>query len=189
MVIYIPNHLKESIPLLKDMTKMIEKYNKDYRTKSVGSFDLYYNHQNLSSIRKFIEICLNNSDVKFPEGIDQENIINYLSALFYNVKGTRRVFDYMRDYLGISIKKEEITYTVSSLVLNIDEISTTNIFTYVESLKDFLSSLLYYGDLVSEIKKISLKVNDSIKVSISSVIQKYKEVNLEDVFDPDKGSY
>ena len=187
MVIYIPNHLKESIPLLKDMTRMIERYNKEYRTETVGSFDLYYNHQNLGSIRKFIEICLNNGDIKFPEGIDRENVINYLSALFYNVKGTRKVFDYMRDYLGISIK-EDITYTVSSLVLNIDEISTTNIFTYIESLKSFLSSLLYYGDLVSEIKKISLMVNDSIKVSVSSAIQKYKEVNLEAIFDPDKGS-
>lgn len=182
MVIYIPNHLRESIPLIKDMTMMIEKYNKDYKTETIGSFDLYYDHQNLSSIKKFVRICLENNNLSFSENNDQDSIVNYLSVLFYSVKGTRKVFDFMREYLGISID-EKIVYTISSLVLNINEVSTTSIFNYVEALKGFLSSLLYYGDLVSEIKKMSLIIDDSINFYISYDIQKYKEELIQDVFE------
>ena len=58
------------------------------------------------------------NDIVVINEIKWDNNVGYI---FYNVKGTRHVFDYMRDYLGIPIKKEEITYTVSSLVLNIDK--------------------------------------------------------------------
>ena len=64
---------------------------------------------------------------------------------------------------------------------DIDEISTDNIQLYVDSMKGFLSSLLYYGDLVSEISKINLTLESNLTVSVTNDIQKYKEFTVTEL--------
>lgn len=183
MVIYIPNHLKESIPLLKTMSDMISEYGKNYSTRSIDSFDDYYSSISINSVKKYIELCLEGQESSqlFKNNINtKEDIVNYLVKLFYSVKGTLKIFDYMKKYLGVKFSGN-ITYTINEVIFNIDEISTDNIQLYVDSMKGFLSSLLYYGDLVSEISKINLTLESNLTVSVTNDIQKYKEFTVTEL--------
>ena len=100
---------------------------------------------------------------------------------FYSVKGTSLVFDYMKKYLGIKFKGN-ITYTVSEVIFDIEDVTVKNLQYYIESLKSFLSSLLYYGDLIAEINKMNLILDNTIDISVGCDIQQYKEYHLSEVF-------
>lgn len=188
MVIYIPNHLKSSIPILKTLSDMVVEYNKSYSKKSLDSFEDYYLHYSINTIKSFIELSLGSQEKSISKDNNREDVINYLVKLFYSVKGTPKIFEYMEKYLGIKFKGgiDNIRYTVNEVIFDIDEISVDDIQTYIDSLKNFLSSLLYYGDLITEISKINLTIKDTINVSVITDIQKYKEYIITDIFNIEK---
>lgn len=167
---------------------MVIEYNKSYPGKSLDSFDDYYSYYSINTIRKFIELCLEgqeNMNPMFKEGINKkEDVINYLVKLFYSVKGTAKVFEYMEKHLGIKFSGgiDNIKYTVNEIIFNIDEVSTEDVQVFIDSMKNFLSSLLYYGSLITEISKINLNLESTINISVTTDIQKYKEYIITETF-------
>lgn len=180
MVIYIPSHLRKNIPILNDVSRMIETYNKEYSNFQVDSFSDYYEYYSLNTVKKFIMLCLNNLDI--PKNNNLEDIINYLIKLFYSVKGSPQVFSFMKKFLGIKFKGD-VSYTINSIKFEIEEFSTNDLQFFIDSLKDFLSVLLFYGDLRSDIKIINLNLQDNIKLSMAVNIQKYREYDVEEFID------
>lgn len=187
MRIYIPNHLEESIPIIKQLSLMIQKYSETQNNTSINSFDHYYLYYSMDIVKRFIEICLENQLSTDDELEDPEyynGIVNYLVKLFYSVKGTKLVFAYLRDYLGLKFEGE-IIYTVHKIDFTISEITTSNISLYVSSLKDFLSTLLYFGDLSVIIRAINLKVDENLVLNIHTDLScRYKEFSVTSEFIP-----
>lgn len=179
MVIYIPNHLKNTIPILGSLSEMITTYGKEYGFSTIDSFDNYCEYYSINLVKKFIELCLESEE--FTEESDKENIINYLVKLFYSVKGTSMIFDYMEKYLGI-VFNGPVKYSVSEVIFDIKEITVKDAQLYVDCLKGFLSALLYYGDLIAKISTINFELSEVINVSITGNIKKYKKFDITETF-------
>ena len=175
MVIYIPKHL-EKIPILHELSRMVKEYTAN---NSTPSFEDYHEYLAKDPIKAFISFCLDNNNSLIDDKInDKESIINYLVGLFYSIKGTPLVFDYMEKYLGINFERNSnslIDYTVSELRFTINSVSADSFQQYSDRLKEFLSSLLYCGDVISDIKLIELTFDDSIEISSITGLLKYKE--------------
>ena len=176
MIIYIPNHLEQNLPIVKQLSSMIQEYSKLYgEVDSLGSFDYYYAHYNSDSVRSFIELCLPKEN--YSNDSEYSGIVDYLTKLFYSVKGTYLVFLYMKKYLKIDFIGE-IKYTINHIQFEISEITTHDLSVYISRLKDFLASLLYYGDLEATINTINLRIEETISNSISVGIKRYKEFTV-----------
>ena len=118
----------------------------------------------------------------------RENYINYLVALFYRVKGTRKVNDYVMEYEIIDTNS--ITYTVTSLEMTINSLPEgidPNLF--LEYLEAFYSSLLYFGNININIDEAYITINNTGASYINTgqaVFQFYDvTANSEDWEDPD----
>ena len=94
---------------------------------------------------------------------DDENTVNYLTKLFYSVKGTQKIFEYMHKYLGINFIGD-VSYSINEVVFEIEEVTVTDISVYIKTLKEFLSALLYYYDLNIIIDLMNLKVSEVLSV-------------------------
>lgn len=185
MIIYIPNHL-EKLPIIEQFSKMVQGYSELQQDSLAisGSFDYYYSYYSNDYIRKFIELSLNlNKDYNDSGSIDsedseiRENIINYLVKLFYSVKGTNKVFEYMKEFLGIEFIGD-IRYTINEVAFEIAEVTTLDISVYIKTMKEFLSALLFYYDLDLIIDLMNLKLKEILSLSVSADIQKYKEFTV-----------
>lgn len=170
MTIHIPAHL-DNIKIVSQLSSFIKAYSEQF-TESSGSFDHYYNQYTQDSIKKFIYLSLEVSNV--TESNNYNEVAIYLSRLFYSVKGSLRIFDYMKDYLKIPFVGE-ILYTINEIRFEVSEITTVDMENYISSMKDFISSLLYYNDLSITIDTIKLIVSGNIENIISSGIISYKE--------------
>lgn len=170
MVIHIPSHL-ENIKIVSQLSELIKGYS-EYYSEYSGSFDYYYYYYAFDGVKKFLNLCIKQSDV--PEDNDYDSVIDYLAKLFYSVKGTLRVFDYMKIYLGIPFVGD-IIYTVNDIKFEISEITTVDMSVYIKCMKEFLDALLYYNDLKSSINVINLIISGKISNSISTGLIKYKE--------------
>jgi hypothetical protein len=155
---------------------MIQEYSKLYgNIDSLGSFDYYYAHYSGDSVRSFIELCLLRSD--YSSESEYSGIVDYLTKLFYSVKGTYLVFLYMKKYLKIDFIGK-IKYNLNHIEFEISEIITNDLSMYISSLKGFLSTLLFYGDLAANINTINLKLEERVSNTISVGIKKYKEFTV-----------
>lgn len=185
MIIYIPNHL-EKLPIIEQFSKMVQGYSELQQDSLAvsGSFDYYYSYYSNDYIRKFIELSLDlNKDYNDSGSIDsedseiRENIVNYLVKLFYSVKGTNKVFEYMKEFLGIEFIGD-IRYTINEVIFEIAEVTTLDISVYIKTMKEFLSALLFYYDLDLIIDLMNLKLKEILSLSVSADIQKYKEFTV-----------
>ena len=88
MRIYIPNHLEESLPIIKQLSLMIQKYSETYKDTSLSSFNHYYSYYSMDIVKRFIEICLEDQlSIEELENSEYYNsVVNYLVKLFYSVK-------------------------------------------------------------------------------------------------------
>lgn len=189
MVIYIPSHLEETLPIVKQMSQLIQGYSEVYgQTNTLGSFDDYYTHYSSDSVRRFIELCLPSPDpsdyLEDPEKLKElqdirTGTINYLVKLFYSVKGTRHVFKFMKDHLNIDMDLETVEYTINYLKFTINEVTVQyDLHVFITSMKEFLSALLYYGDLATIIELVNFKIKEIISNNISLGISRYKEFTV-----------
>jgi hypothetical protein len=94
------------------------------------------------------------------------------------VKGTLKVFDYMKEYLGIPFVGD-IVYTVNEIRFEISEITTLDMSIYIKYMKEFLSRLLYYNDLKSSIDVMNLIISGSISNSLATGMLGYKQYKPE----------
>lgn len=173
MKIFIPRNLS-NIEIVSQLSKMIEGY-QQYYEETEGSFDNYYYFLKNDDVKRFIGLCITEDDIS--ETQEHSDVLNYISRLFYSVKGTPLVFNYIEKYLGI--KLNNIIYTAETISFEIEEIKTNNINVFINSLRNFLSALLYFGEISSTIKMINLIIKGDIHTNVSTGIIRYKEHIIE----------
>lgn len=171
MKIYIPKHIR-NIEVVDTMCKLIEAYANDPSLSlDPGSFNNYYYYLNTDPVNRFLHICILESDVSE----DYESVISYISRLFYSVKGTTKVFEFMKKYLGLNLN--DIVYTVKELNFTISEVRLSDIDekVFYESLMDFLRALLYFGEARIRIEVIHLLLSNTLKNYTGASIETYKK--------------
>ena len=174
MNIYIPKHIR-AIGVVDKMCKLIEGYS-EYQPDTEGAFENYYYYLKSDPVIRFLNICIPESEfIKDHPSEEYESVIAYISRLFYSVKGTYKVFDFMKKYLGLEIY--DIKYTVKFLGFTIKEITLVDIDEniYYQALLDFLKALLYFMDSKIKIDVINLWLSNTLRNYIGANIVTYKE--------------
>lgn len=168
MNIYIPSHLRK-IGVIGKMCEAIQEY-ANYWEDTESSFDDYYYYLKIDPVKRFLNLCI--SEDSIVSGENYETVINYLSRLFYSVKGTVKVFEYMRRYLGLSIQGE-IIYTTKYIEITLAEISLSDEERFITCLSEFLSALLYYGELRLHVGTINMSLSSDIRSLVSGDVIGY----------------
>ena len=176
MLINIPAHL-EKLEIISQLSKMIKGYSEYYKETS-NSFDYYYYYYSSDKVKNFIEFCISQSSISSEN--EYSGVVDYLTKLFYSVKGTLKVFDYMKKYLQITFKGD-IIYTINEIIIDVDEITTIDMSLFIKSMKEFIGVLLYYGELKSSIDTIILLIQGKISSTTATEIIKYKEYIAEEI--------
>ena len=140
MKIYIPKHLRE-VGIFRDLARMITAYEENYVPSST-SFDDYQSFSKIDPVLRFVSFCISKDQVEE----DYESILEYVTRMFYSVRGTRKVFEYMRRYLGIVFKGEPV-YTVKTLSFSIENQSEYDASLFSTYLIEFLNYLLYFESI------------------------------------------
>lgn len=190
MNIYIPRHIRE-IGVVSKMCELIEKYadSKMYVDNTSSSFNNYYYYLKADPINRFLHFCIPESDWIENEdqhpGQEYESVISYLSRLFYSVKGTYQVLEYMNKYLNLGMT---YTYTVKTLDLTISEVTLSDIDEkiYYNALMDFLKALLYFDSAVITIDLVKLQLSNTLRNYTGAHIVTYKEYTTVKYPDPDE---
>ena len=179
MKVYIPSHLRK-IEVVDQIAKMIQEYASNYHENTTDSFDDYYYSLKNDPVKKFLNLCISEDSI----GPDQnyEDVINYLSRMFYSVKGTIKVFDYMKAFLGLNFEGD-IVYTTEYIEFNLTEISLSDENLFYESLKGFLDALLYYQELRTNIGSINLMLTGDIENYIGSNLTCYNKFVAEPFYE------
>ena len=162
MKLYIKENLK-SIPIINQLYNIVRAYGLAYGgEEEQDSMEDYKYYLKNDYVQRFIDY------VVLDDGSDAEvrkNKIIYLTSLFYCVKGTYKVLDYMIDY---SLVDAEITYTTKDITIAITTIPESldrDLFcTYLEK---FLSALLYFESLNITISSLSVSVMDNTVAALN----------------------
>ena len=177
MNIYIPQHLKK-IGIFSDMCKMIEAYAQNYEDPT-SSFDSYQSYMKIDPVMRFIGYCIK----EVREDQDYQVVLEYLTRMFYSVRGTRKVFDYMRRFLGINFIGEPV-YTIKSISFTLDSsLVGEDISLFNRYLTEFLNYLLYYESLSYRIDGLGLEIKDNLEFygGIGVITFKiYKDVEIDE---------
>ena len=184
MKIYIPSHLR-GLELVDQMCKMIEVYGRDYQEDYNTSFtDFYEFYLKSDPVKKFLGMMIKKGLGQSEEVYESQ--INYISSLFYSVKGTEKVLYYIREFLGsgndplhpnpnpliVFDPNIPMTYAGTYLTIVIDSITLKDENLFFESFMNFLEALLYF-DSENSIVKINL-----VSLIIDSELRNYVDVNL-----------
>lgn len=152
MRIYIPQHLRK-LGIFRDLGKMVEKYASDYES-SEGSFSDYQRFLKIDPVLRFVNFCISQGERSDDE---YQDITNYVARLFWSVRGTKRVFDFIKRYLGIRFVGEPI-YTVKTISFSIaNETDWYDVALFNEYFIEFLNYLLYF-------ENIQYKVDMDLKI-------------------------
>ena len=174
MNLYIPKHLRK-LKIIDDMCRLIQGYVDDGLLEDrTTAFDNYYYYLKVDPVKRFLHFCINS----WEDGSREENyesVIKYLSKLFYSVKGTVRVLEYMQRYLNLKITN--IIYTVEVLSLTIEEVTLEDIDEkiFYDALIDFLEALLYFKHVNVRIELIKLHLSNELNNFVGSGIITYEE--------------
>ena len=168
MKIYVPSHLR-SLEIIDKLCKMISAYAEGpyYEDYSTAWTDFYSVYLKVDSVKRFTSLMITRREDQTEE--EYENIISYISSLFYSVKGTFKVFEYMVKYFPmLKINLEEITYDGRYLIIKLNSITELNIMDenlFYNSFINFLDALIYFerdGSNI-EVGKLALTVEDSVE--------------------------
>lgn len=179
MKIYIPPHIKK-LGIVRDLCSMVTKYAELNVDAQKGSLDYYYYYKTLSydSVKSFIGICMYYSD---PDNSSRtEDNINYLTNLFYAVKGTDKIFDYLTRFLDIKFENYVYDISTGELYINLDIETYNGIFksdeeTFKNSFEKFLKALLYVKNLSIN---VSIKeVDNLLSINVENNLDLYYKVN------------
>lgn len=178
MKIYIPPHIKK-LGIVRDLCSMITKYAELNVDVQKGSLDYYYYYKTLSydSVKSFIGICkyYNNSDSN-----STEDDINYITNLFYAVKGTNKIFDYLTRFLNIKFENYVYDVGTGELYINLDIKTYNDIFksdeeTFKNSFEKFLKAVLYVKNLSIN---VSIKeVDNLLSINVENNLDLYYKVD------------
>lgn len=133
MILKVPKHLTD-LNIVLQMHLMTKEYSdKHYEDQSDLEY-LYQKNLNFDYVREFIEITCPNDD---------KYTIDYLTSLFYKLKGCEEIFNQIENHLGIKFV-EKPRYQIDYLLYKIEYINTNRIDGYFRAFKNFLRSLLYF---------------------------------------------
>lgn len=167
MKIYIPQHLLK-LPLIKNLSDLIQAYAEE--RSGQGEWEDNWLDRN-DPVIKFLRLCITESMIDTSTQT-LDSVIGYLSKLFYSVKGTSKVFEYINKYLGLDIVGD-ITYSVNSLSLRISNVSQTDETTFSTSLQEFLEALLYFREFHLEMDGVDLTIQSSISNNVGGESMTY----------------
>ena len=176
MKIFIPSHLRR-LKILDDLCSMVTHYVDDgYYENAVDSFDDFYGfYLKTDPVKQFVEMTAKIGETVESEE-EYEEMINYISTLFYSVKGTPMVFDFIRYYLNF---KFDYSYDGRRLRMNIERVETTDENRFTKCLESFLSSLLFFNDssdkLDLKIKYTNLRIEESIESNLTAGLLLYRD--------------
>lgn len=182
MNIIIPSHLKK-IPIIDQLDKLYSTYNSDYNSTVENPFEDYNYYQKSDPVKKFITIDLELNGKKSIEESNQDfdTVVNYLTILFYSVKGTSKVIELMLKYLNIP----ECNYSVERCSPKMPSIEIKDPESYSKALEDFCNALLYFKNFNINSDPVNLNINLENKGNIqiledNEAISSYKEFNCYD---------
>lgn len=161
MRLFIKENLR-AIPIINQLYNIVRAYSLAYTGEDdKDSMEDYKYSLRNDYVQRFIDyVTLGETDL-----VVRKNKITYLTALFYSVKGTYKVFDYMIDY---SLVDADITYTAKNISISINTIPESldrDLFcTYLEK---FLATLLYFESLDITISSLSISVVDNTTASLN----------------------
>lgn len=178
MKIYIPNHLRK-LAVVDQLAKMVEAYSEKI-TNTEDSTAAVNQSKCTDPVKKFIYMRLDSSAEIFTSGSQNyADVVNYLTSLFYSVKGTRKVLDYMKKYLGFS--DNEVVYDVKSISIFPTGANLGDESLYYDTLLEFLSELLYFEEFKTDIGSVNLLIDHNVvtKVLASKDIHCYKTITIK----------
>lgn len=175
MKVYIPKHLR-NLEIVDQMYNMIKSYSENY-TESEDSFNLYQSNLKYDPVRVFVESRVTGDDISSDQ--DYDTVINYLTELFYSVKGTVKVFTYMEEYLNLGVTRGSSWYTYTPAILTVDlqNLDVPDSSVFYTQLYNFLSALLYFGMLQIE-GNLNITLKEEIVSYYGSDCLCYKETEL-----------
>ena len=190
MKIYIPNHLRR-LRIVNQMCKMIEKYQETgYYEEYTDPYKYYYSSVNNDPVKKFIGVCLSDTTTgDKAAGIEElENIVNYLTKLFYSIKGcNEKIIECLKTKLGLKISSSEFKKEKSLISLDIELKSMPTVVSnnekfFIESFTDFLKSLMLLNTIYIVIKTHKLTISDSIKIAIQTDLKVFnaEKISLDE---------
>lgn len=174
MNLYIPKHLRR-LKIIDDMCKLIQEYvDEGLLEDRTTAFDNYLYYLKVDPVKRFLHFCINS----WEDGDREENyesVIKYLSKLFYSVKGTVKVLEYMQRYLNLKITN--IIYSVEVLSFTIEEVTLVDIDEkiFYDALIDFLEALLYFKNVNIRIELINLHLSNELNNFVGSGAITYEE--------------
>jgi hypothetical protein len=184
--IYIPNHLKK-LKIISDFYNMLTTYETEnpLRTSDdflIGDIDEVVKINQGDPVYYFTWCILR--DKVLSEGNNEEylhNIVTYITKLFYCVKGTMKVFDFMEKYLHLDFAESARFENGNTLVFklsNISGFSSEFSVNFDNALRKFLSRLIYSSSLGHSYENIELVIEGDLKQTISSNVKVYKIFNV-----------
>lgn len=177
MNIYIPKHLRK-LKVVDDMCKLIQGYaDSDYSKETSASFDDYFYYLKVDPVKRFLYFCIDSWSNNEGREENYESVIKYISKLFYSVKGTVKVLEYMQRYLNLEITN--IIYSVEVLSFTIKEVNLVDIDEkiFYDSLIAFLEALLYFKSVDIRVELINLHLSNELNNYVGAGIITYKECN------------
>ena len=178
MELYIPENLKR-ITVVNQLCKMVEDYANYYEEEPADSFDDYDFYLSYDPVKRFINLCIPGPDEdenfyeKWESTQDYDTLVNYLSRLFYSVKGTRLVLEYMQKYLDLEFVGD-IVYSPGYISFKLETINISDEARFRDLLEDFLDALLFWEYLDVNIAKLSLNIDNKITSYIQGGVVTYK---------------
>lgn len=164
MKIYVPKHLQK-IGVIKQLCALIDEYSKNYYKEEANSFDDYRYCLKLDPVRRFISLCIPEEKMNLGDQ-SYEEVTNYIYKMFYSVKGTTKVFEYMTKYLNL-VFDGEVVYNTKYVEFSIKDLEVTDENLFYEYLEEFLDALLYFDVFYNDAKTINLVIANEIENSIS----------------------
>ena len=169
MRIYVPTHLRK-LGILKNFCDMIQAYEKDY-SEGTGSFDDYQTYLKIDPVRRFISLCIPETDQ------DYETVLSYLTRLFYSLRGTTKVFEYMKSMLGLEFEGEVI-YTTRTLGFTLAEIKGDDAAVFDQYLREFLGALVYFENLDYRVTNLTIRVENVVPFKVGAGLVTWKKHEL-----------
>lgn len=173
MKLYIPKHLY-GLTIIEQLAKLVSAYQGQRKDS-----DLEGVMKNTDPVRKFIMMRIDPDQSIFIAGSQNyADVVNYLTALFYSVKGTQKVLEYMKKYLGFQDK--EIIYDAKTISIFPTGVSLGDETLYYDTLGGFLSELLYFEDFKTDIGSTKLLINHKVvsRIHADADVHCYKKITI-----------
>lgn len=167
MTIRFPSHLT-NIELVNQMYKMMSEFLANHALNIETDLEVLD--------QKAYDYVYDLIKVIFPDNDDPTN--RYLANMFYECKGTTKIFELIEKYLGL-VYKDDPFYNIDKLRLNFHSVSGSNINNFKPALTNFINALMYFHDLEIILNIFNLNITSDMSNRSSNMCICYKESYFE----------